>query len=285
MSVYLALLFLAAGAVVRDPSLMPVPQDFFFPDRRTLTWTILIVLDVVAVFAHELGHLVAARAAGVNSRMGVSNRLWNLVAETDLTGLWAIPKRQRYLPMLAGMLVDAVCAALLIFLLLAQHKGLFAVSAFCVRLVRAMALSYLLRILWEFFLFVRTDVYYLIATFFNCKNLLRDTTVVLRNQLARLIRSIRPAEQPVIPPAELRVVRAYAVVWIAGRIWAITTLFWLTIPVCAQYIRDIGGVFKAGYSANPSNFIDSVVLASYFLTPTAAGLVLWARGLLKPERI
>ena len=281
----LLVIFEALCAIVVDPSLLPVPQDLFFPDHRTLTWTILIVLDLVAVFIHELGHLVAARAAGVNSRMGISNRLWNLVAETDLTGLWGVPKRQRYLPMLAGMLIDATTAALLVLLLFAQRKDLLVMSGFCVRLIRALALSYLLRILWEFFLFVRTDVYYLIATFFNCKNLLRDTTVVLRNQLARFIRFIRPIEQPAIPASELRVVRAYAVLWLAGRVWAFATLFWLTIPVGARYIRDLAGVFNTGYSANPSNFIDAVALATYFLVPTAAGLVLWARGLLKPERI
>ena len=58
------------------------------------------------IFVHELAHLIAARAVGVNSRMGISHRLWYLVAETDLTGLWSVTRNQRYLPMLAGMIVD-----------------------------------------------------------------------------------------------------------------------------------------------------------------------------------
>jgi hypothetical protein len=217
--------------------------------------------------------------------MGISNRLWNLVAETDLTGLWGVPRRQRYLPMAAGMLVDAVSGALLVLLLLAQHHGLLALTGFCVRIVRAMALSYFLRILWEFSLFVRTDVYYLIATFFNCKNLYRDTIVILRNHVARFIRSVQPAEQPVIPPSEMKVVRAYGVLWVTGRIWAIATLFWITLPVGTRYMRDLADAFSAGYSANPPNFLDAVALGAYFLVPTTAGLVLWARGLSSPERI
>jgi hypothetical protein len=42
-----------------------------------------------------------------------------------------------------------------------------------------------MRILWQFFLFVRTDLYFVAVTYLNCKNLLIDTRAFLRNQLAR----------------------------------------------------------------------------------------------------
>jgi putative peptide zinc metalloprotease protein len=284
LSVCFLLIVLALVAIGRYPSLMPVPGDLYFRDHRTLTWTILIAANYATIFVHELGHLIAARAVGVNSRMGISHRLWYLVAETDLTGLWAVPKQQRYLPLLAGVLIDAASAALLVLLLFAHCREWLVLPGFSVRLVRAMAFVYLMRILWEFFFFVRTDVYYVIATLFNCKNLFSDTQVFLRNQFARIIPRIRPVNQSAIPASERRVIRAYAGLWVAGRIWAVATLFLVTLPVGLSYARNLAGAFKAGYSANPSNFADALVLATCFLAPIMAGLMLWVGGILRPER-
>lgn len=272
------LIALALAAVAHDHSLMPNPANLIFPDRLTLTWTILVILNIATVFLHEMAHLVAARAAGVESRIGIGNRLWYLVAETDLTGLWAIPKRQRYLPMLGGMLCDAVCASLLILFLSGQHMGLLAIPGFVVRVARAMTFTYLMAILWQFFLFMRTDIYFVIATAFNCRNLLSDTEVFLRNQLARFFPTMVQRDQSAIPLRELRVIRGYAFVWIAGRVWAVATGLWASIPVGLSYTRSVVAVVRAGYSANPASFIDSSVLAFYFLVPMVAGLVLWIRS-------
>jgi hypothetical protein len=71
---------------------------------------------------------------------------------------------------------------------------------------------------------------------------------------------------------------------LGGRLWAVFTLFWVTIPVTVSYMRDVVSAFRAGYSANPGNFADAVLAASYFLVPTIAGIVLWAGGILRQER-
>jgi putative peptide zinc metalloprotease protein len=281
----LLLIALALGAIIRYPSLLPVPRDLYFPDHRALTWTILIAAMYATIFAHELGHLIAARAVGIKSRMGISHRLWYLVAETDLTGLWAVPKRQRFMPMLAGALIDAVSAALLVLLLFAHRQEWLVLPSLWLRLVRAMAFTYLMRIAWQFFLFVRTDLYYVIATLFNCRNLLTDTQVLLRNQMARVIPWIRPMDQSGIPASERRVIRAYAVLWVAGRIWALSVLLMITVPICLNYVRNLAGAFRTGYSANPSDFTDAVVLTTYFLVPLMAGLMLWIGGIVRRERI
>jgi hypothetical protein len=264
---------------------MPVPHDLCFPDHLTLTWTILIAVSYATIFVHELAHLVAARAVEINSRMGISHRLWYLVAETDLTGLWGAPKRQRYVPLLAGVLIDAASAALLVLLLFGHLQKWLTLPSLCLRLVRAMAFTYLMRIGWQFFLFVRTDLYYVIAMLFNCKNLLNDTQVFLRNQVARVFSSIRPVNQSGIPASERRVIRAYAVLWLAGRVWALAVLFWATVPIGLSYVHGLGGRLRAGYSANPYDFVDAVVLTTYFLVPTTAGLMLWIGGLVRRERI
>lgn len=273
---------LAVAAIARDPWLAPRPGDLFFPDHRALSWAIVVICSYAGVFVHELAHLVAARAVGINSRMGISHRLWYLVAETDLTGLWAVPKRSRYLPMLAGMLADATSGALLILLLFACHRESLVFSNLWMRMVRALVFSYLIGIMWQFFFFLRTDLYYVMATFLNCRNLMGDTQIFIRNRVARIIPSISAVDQSAIPMAERRVIRPYAVLWVAGRVWSLCVLMLVTVPVGVSYVRNLGAAFRAGYSANPSDFIDALMMA-VFLIPIVWGLILWIGALTRRE--
>jgi putative peptide zinc metalloprotease protein len=285
LTAYFLLVILAAAALCLDPSMLPRSRDLYFPDHRALTWILLLVAYYAALFVHEFAHLVAARAVGVNSRIGLSHRLWVIVAETDLTGIWAVPRRERYLPLLAGMLADAVSAALLILAVFAQHRHWLALPPLAVRLAQAMILSYALNLLWQCFLFVRTDLYYVIANMFNCRNLLGDTEAYLRNQLARILPSVGRVNQAGIPPAERRVIRGYSFIWVAGRIMAVSTLFLVTIPLGIRYFRNLAAAFHSGYAANPSNFLDALVVALLFVIPLSLGFVLWIGGMVRRERI
>lgn len=279
------LLALAAVATIKNPWLLTGPRDLYFPDHRTLCWTVLTAATYANIFVHELAHLIAARAVGINSRMGISNRLWYIVAETDLTGLWAIPKRQRYLPLFAGTIVDLVLGALMVLLLYCHTQGWLVLPVLEIRLVRAMVFTTLMRMLWQCFLFIRTDFYYAISNFFNCRNLLKDTEVLLRNQLARVIPLIQRIDQSDIPDSERHVIRGYAVVWLAGRAASFILLFAVTIPLAVRYICDLAGAFSIGYSTNPANFLDAVLLASYFLVPLVTGVVMWITSFVRRERI
>src|SRR6185436_7611074 len=143
----------------------------------------------------EFCHLLAARAAGVKSRIGIGNRLWVLVAETDLTGLWAVPRNRRYLPLLAGPISDGVFASLIVFLLYSQSHGHLHLSSGMVGILRACLLLYLARLLWQLFFFVRTDFYYVIALFFGCKNLMKDTQRFIQSRLSYLFRGRSKEDQ------------------------------------------------------------------------------------------
>ncbi len=281
---YALIFFLAVGCLIYRPSLIPRPRDLYFPDHRTLTWTLLIGLSYGGLFAHELGHLIAARALGINSRMGISHRLWYLVVETDLTGLWSQPKRRRYLPLLAGVITDVVSGSLTLLLLFAHAQRWLVLPILLERLARAMAFTYLMRILWQCFLFVRTDFYYVIAAAFNCRSLLGDTQDFLRNVLSRILPWVRPVDQSGIPARERKVIQVYSLVWVLGRIGAVCLLWMVTVPVLLRYSRAVAEVVRAGYFANPGKFIDALVLALYFLVPLALGLTLWIRGLARAER-
>jgi putative peptide zinc metalloprotease protein len=205
-----ALVGLSLAAIAFDLSLIPGWQVYFFQENSTLMILTLVVLDCITLFFHEMAHLIAARALGVSCRMGISNRMWMLVAETDMTGIWSIPRQQRYLPFLAGSLLDVVCAAVLVLIFFAERQGWFVIPGVINQLGQALLLNYLLGLLWQCYFFMRTDFYYVIANFFKCKSLMKDTEDFVRNKIAKIYRRVRKVDQSHIPKRERRIIGLYA---------------------------------------------------------------------------
>jgi len=265
---------LALLSLLRDPTLWPGARDLDFASHRTAMLGILVFFGYFSVVVHEASHVIAARAAGIDSRLGVGSRLWDFVIEADLSGLWSLPKRRRYLPIVAGSLLDALLAALIVLLLVARSHSWVTISPLTTQLLRAIMFTYMTRVMWQAFLFVRTDYYYVIANVFSCRNLMGDTEDFLRNQFAKVTSWIRPVDQSAIPAREKRVIHAFAVIWFVGRAIAIVFLFKVTIPVFGYYAGNLVHAVRAGYSANRGDFLDSLLMMGYFI-PIIVGMGMW----------
>jgi hypothetical protein len=274
------LFIVAVMACVADPSVIPSPSDLVFPWNPVVLTLILAAISVVTLFVHELAHLVAARAAGVPSRMGLGNRLWILVAETDMAGIWLASPLRRCIAFIAGPLFDVVLSAVLVLVLFSSARGWIELDLNLSLLVRALLFVQLTRVLFQFYLFVPTDFYYVIGTVFRCKNLMHDTQVFLLNQLSRLTPGISARDQSQIPSAEMRVVRVFACVWVAGRVLAFVTLFAITVPVLIGYgemlARSLTGDAQAlrPLFEGPGLPIVAIVLQ-------LTGITMWLRGLVR----
>jgi putative peptide zinc metalloprotease protein len=285
MALYLTTIAAALAVAVARPELIPGRSSLVFTEHRTVKIITLSLIVYGTIFLHEFAHLLAARAQGVNSRIGISNRLWILVAETDMTGLWAIPSRKRYLPVLAGPLLDSFSAAVLFFVLVAEGNGLFALAPPVDQCVRALIFIYLFRLLWQCYLFVRTDFYYVITTFFGCKSLMADTQVFIRNLYWRAVRSPKSVDQSAIPLRERRVIRMYSVLWVLGRGVAFFSLFFITLPILFRYLNNARMALQQGYGGDSYQLIDSVAVGALNLIPLLLGLSLWLTSLLRRRRV
>jgi putative peptide zinc metalloprotease protein len=274
-----AIISLAIVGIIIKPSVIPGWDAFFFRENLTLMRLTLTLMGVVTLFLHEMAHLLAAKAVGVSSRMGLSNRMWVLVAETDMTGIWGVPRNQRYLPFLAGPLLDLVCASALALVIFFNLQEWIALPPMVLQLIRALLLTYLLELLWQCYFFVRTDFYFVIANFFRCKNLMKDTETHLRNQLARIFNTIRKVDQSHIPRTERRVIVCYSAFWILGRVTAFSSLIFISIPLIWQYYLTISVVFANGYKNNPGNFIDALFMIFLVFAPQSLGIWFWIRNL------
>lgn len=267
----------AIALLVSDPGVMPGPKALVFHHHLAALSAAMFAVTLVGVMVHELGHLLAARASGVHARIRLSHRLWIVVAETDMTGIWMAPKRRRQLAFLAGPIIDVVCAALLVGVLWAQRRGAIELSPLLVQLTGAVLFSYLLRLLWQCFVFVRTDFYFVIATALGCKSLLADTEDLLRNRWARLRGRAAVIDQSAIPPREMRAVRAYSLVWLVGRILAFASLALVTLPVLAGYGAEVARALSGGRSSYDT--LDLLTLAALVIGVQGTGLVVWIRSL------
>jgi len=272
-----AVAILGLALVAIEPGLMPAPTVLVFHEHLAALATGLVALNLLGVVVHELAHLLAARAGDVDARIGIGHRLWILVAETDMSGIWMAPKRHRYFAFLAGPLVDAALAGLFLVVLWAQRRGWIALSAPLAQFAAAALWVFVIRLLWQCFVFVRTDFYYVLATALDCKNLLADTEDLLRNKLARLRGPTAVVDQSAIPQRERRAIRAYAVVWLAGRAVALASLGLITLPVIKGYLSEVTRALSGRHSS--LTVIDVVALACLGLSFQAAGFFLWTRTL------
>jgi putative peptide zinc metalloprotease protein len=280
-----AFALIAAGAIAAaiDPAIVPGRRALLFARHRTLTGSLLLMLTLGAIWVHEMAHVLAARAAGIKTRINISHRLWVLVAETDLSALWGLPKRKRYLPLLAGWLVDLTSAGALLLVLAASRKQA-ALPPAVVQFIQAFLFVTFMRILWQCYFFLRTDLYYVLSAFAGCKNLMADAEALLRNIMARLLPAVRRVDQSAIPRRERTFIGFYAAIWLAGRAAALAVLVLVTVPVAAYYLRACASALR-DHGAHPLAVFDAFCIAAAFLIPLLAGFSLWARSLVRAWRI
>ncbi|MEH1807812.1 hypothetical protein [Nostoc sp.] len=278
------IVFLALFAVYLKPIILPSYQAFVFSKNVTMMALFLTGINVIAVFLHEMAHLLAAKAVGVSCQLRLSNRLWILVAETDMTGIWGVPRNQRYLPFIAGPLLDIVSASILLLVLFAEQQKWLAIAPIVLQLMQAIALSYLLAILWQCYFFVRTDFYYVIANFFRCRSLMKDTKVFVQNQILRLFRFSHTTDQSSIPKGEMRVIRCYALIYVLGHIAAFWSLFFIGIPTMWNYASLLLGTLSAGYESNPYAFTDALIMGLLVFGIQGIGIFLWINNLRHTNR-
>lgn len=272
--VWLGVVGLALVAAWQDPQLRINPGAFYIQKDFTLFLLTLLVLNSLTTGLHELGHMLATARHGLDSRLGLGNRLWNIVAEADLSGLWALPKEKRYLPMLAGMLVDIFSIACITLLLryFLQHEG----SPFWIQILQALILQILITISWQFNLFLKTDIYFVLCNYCSYPNLDTEARLYLRDCLHRLsfgLVGTRALPGSFYKPGILRV---FTLIWVLGRIASLALLFLVILPTLWRYAKDAWHAVQHGSSSYDKLDLSLFVLIS--VAVLGAGMYLWLRG-------
>ncbi|APU15884.1 hypothetical protein [Actinoalloteichus fjordicus] len=260
---YACLIVWATAIAVARPELAPHYENIFFTEYFSVVQVTLFLVAIPLVLVHESFHALAGRRLGLRSRLRIGRRLYFVVMETSLDGLVAVPRTKRYLPILAGMLADVVGIAVCMIvadLTRESDGGLSGLGRFLL----AVAFAALLRVVWQFFFYLRTDGYVLICTVLGCVDLHGAARRMLGNRVNRLLgRRDRILDESTLHPVDRHAARWYAWLVVGGYTVSLTTFVLAGAPVLYRIATGVLGRF--GGDAPSAELLDSFVFACLVL--------------------
>lgn len=217
--------------MLTDHSLAPRPSDALLYHRVLPNALLVAVIAWSLVMLHEFAHALAARARGCTGRFSVGRRLVFLVGQTELSDVRTIARRQRYAPYLAGMTWDLI---VVLGCLGCESAGVGG------QLPRTITYTVALTFIYQFSVFMRTDIYYVIVNVLRLGDLMGDTRRLLTN-LGRALRHREPAyDLSAVPERELRIIRWYSVYYLLGSSTVIAGSLLLSVPALVRMLRIAG---------------------------------------------
>ncbi|MFD8307012.1 hypothetical protein ACFV29_32420 [Streptomyces sp. NPDC059690] len=263
---YTALVVTCAAMTATHPRVRPHADAVFFTPSLVAVQLVLAFAQLPAVAWHEFFHVLAGRRLGLPTRLSVSRRLFFVVVEAHLDGLYSVPRKKRYLPFLAGMLAD-----LLLF------SGLTLVGAagtgWACRLALAVAYTVVLRLVWQFYVFLRTDLYYVFTTLLGCGDLHGATSDYLRRRASRLpgLRRLTAdaggggdvGAESAWSERDRRMAPWFALLTVAGVGFLLATAVLALVPLLVGFATRLGPALAHG-TADGARFWDSATSVGLF---------------------
>ena len=259
--IYGAMSLFALFLILLNPQYIPKYQDMFFYDWLAVIILATFLVGWILVFKHEMFHLLAARSVGVDARFSLSNRLHYVVAQTDVTNLWSVDREKRYIVYLSGILSDLVFISVFIYYIWLSDMNILPYNKFFYSFSKMIILLEFFGIIFQFQFFIRTDMYYVIATKCRCKNLMQDAKNLVKNTLHRIMpKHIKQVDQSNIPQYEMKAIRVYAVLFLLGTIIVLTIFFAFGLPITLVIINDYIYNIINGINTNTRYLYDGIAV-------------------------
>ncbi len=135
------------------------------------------------------------------------------------------------------------------------------------RLAAALVFTLIAAMAWQCLLFLRTDLYAVLATAAGCHNLWRVKTLALRRQL-RILTPAQAAELATASPRDLAVAAWFSWLWLAGFLAAIAWFAWFYLPVLVHLASWVG----AGLAISPAT-------GRFWITAACTAILAWRYGI------
>lgn len=268
-------LFVATGILLwRHPEHLPSSDNLFFHPWYTINLIGVLATIWPFMFIHELGHVFAARAMGVSGRMSVGRRFIALVAQYQIDNIWQLPRYQRIIIYMGGIIVNLWAFFLTLVLILWQGS---AMPILLYKWLNLILFTNWYSTAWQFRFYLKTDVYFIVADLFHAKNLMEDARTYLHNVFGHVFpRPENAADLDQLPARELRFVKAYTIFYLVGYIIAILLLVIYTLPFIVKSIIGALGVVSQGPEVGIFRLTDAIVLlVMYTLYFSFLGRVFW----------
>ena len=260
---YIILLLAAGLTIISHLELIPRYQDFFWSSATSVVLLVNTAMYTTVLILHEFSHLVAARSLRVPAHFSLGTRLYSLVAQTDVTGLWAVPRQQRYRVYLAGMTLDLLVAS--VALLLVNYASLPLLAQ---DVLKALVLGIFFSVLWQLQVFMRTDMYFVLMDLLRCHNLFQDSLAYLGYSVKRVWTWISPQTRMAnlsyplayLPVHEQRKVRLYSWFVVVGTVASLSVFALYSVPILFGLLAQASAsVWKGVTLGQPWLLIDGMV--------------------------
>lgn len=259
--VYCILIFSSISMIFFNPRLLPQIDDFFLVDFMGVNFLIIFITSWILTFLHELGHYLAASKFKVPVTFNLSLRMHWLVVEANMTNLWSVSKKHRYIVFLGGIMFDCVLLFAAVFVQTTLEDSFF------ISYSKLITLILTFRFLWHFLIFLRTDIYYVLTNVLNISNLHENAKLFLM----QLINKNKGEME--IPESERLHTIVFASFYIIGLGIAFLILFGYSIPILYTTIENAIKQFSA-FQTNKLIFLDGFLTLLLLLLQS----VIWLKG-------
>jgi putative peptide zinc metalloprotease protein len=263
---YLLLFASSIAMLIVKPELFPRYSDLFAFDLMLQNAGAWIVITTALVLLHEIGHVLAVRSENLPARIELGHRLFLVVLETDMSQVWKLPTEKRSRLYLAGMYFDMT------ILFLALTGQFFTNDASVMAgLLKIAVLDTFIRLAYQAAVFMKTDLYYVFENWAGCYNLMENG----RNMLGKWLPFLKVSETEAFPGEE-KVIRRYAVFYVAGIALTLTITAYYYIPQLLFAIKHfmLPGLTEPLHSIR---FWDSAVLLLQMVVIMGLLLYSWSK--------
>ncbi|WHI60189.1 hypothetical protein PYH69_00655 [Mammaliicoccus lentus] len=236
----------------------PNYKSIMITDYSGLNILIFLLVSWLLLFIHEMGHYLASIKLDIKTSFSISTRYFWVVIEANLNELWQVESSKRYVPFLGGIFFDITMlfTALLLKVYVLDYKLLD---------LLIFILAY--RMIWQFLVFLRTDIYYLFLTFTNQTSLNTDAKSYLKSLLFNTKGDFS------------KIVRLYSIFIIIGFILSIVLFLGFQLP-------SLLVILKNAYYQLINNNIGTVQHIDGIITfmVIIVDLTLWIIGFMNKKR-
>jgi hypothetical protein len=164
------------------PKYLPYFADFFWSTDLFEVIVSIFVISLVLLVIHELAHFAFTKAVGAQGRIRFNYMYVYLVAETDEYYLSIVPKYKRYLTYLSGLLVELIILSSIVWLFYISDVWGWQLGV-VQNLLWVTMLITLVSMVWQFNVFMETDIYNFLADYLDWPNLNHDARKYLQRKI------------------------------------------------------------------------------------------------------
>lgn len=262
---------LAILSIFLLPPFFPVPQDFFWSKYFSLCLLSSFLFTWSTALLHEGAHLLIGRVNGIRGRLRMSHRLNFLVLESYFPDIYSLSPKARMAIYISGLVIDFATISCACGLLLFNEQSKIWLLTYLTPLLKQFILLQWLSILWQFFFYMKTDLYFVIKEWIGVDNLYS----LSQSRLLKIFHLRKSTE--IIPPAENTSVNIYTVFLVIGSVVVLFRYGFYYLPILFSLITHGLAAILIGIQApNLLSFLDgSTVIVLEGITNLLLAYTLW----------